>query len=177
MCATKLHSELTASLNGIIVAWARSLLAMKELARSLITSWSSLPILKKRACAFLDRWRQHSVTLKQTKSQVRLLFLKLISVNFAGIQASPDLLKSPETITDLRSWFGLVNQLGNFSKELTTIMVPFRPLLSKNAVFQWLPERDHAFVEAKFRLSSAASFADILCCWSKNNSCHWRTSS
>ena len=47
-----------------------------------------------------------------------------------------------------------INQLGNFSKELTEIMVPFRPLLTKDAVFQWLPEHDHAFVEAKSRLST-----------------------
>lgn len=61
----------------------------------------------------------------------------------------------PRNLTALRSWFGLVNQLGNFSKELTAIMAPFRPLLSKNAVYQWLPEHDHACVEAKSRLSSA----------------------
>ena len=47
-----------------------------------------------------------------------------------------------------------INQLGNFSKELTEIMVPFCPLLTKDAVFQWLPEHDHAFVEAKSRLST-----------------------
>lgn len=34
-------------------------------------------------------------------------------------------------------------------------MVPFCLLLSKNAVFQWLLEHDHAFVEAKSHLSSS----------------------
>ena len=34
-------------------------------------------------------------------------------------------------------------------------MSPFFPFLSKNAVFQWLPEHDDAFMEAKSRLSSA----------------------
>ena len=33
-------------------------------------------------------------------------------------------------------------------------MAPFRPILSKNAVFQWLTEYEHAFVDAKFRLTS-----------------------
>ena len=33
-------------------------------------------------------------------------------------------------------------------------MVPFRALLTQDAVFQWLPEHDHAFVEAKSRLST-----------------------
>ena len=34
-------------------------------------------------------------------------------------------------------------------------MSPFCPVLSKNAVFQWLPQREDAFVEAKSSLSSA----------------------
>ena len=75
------------------------------------------------------------------------------------IQTSLDLLKSirdfprPRNLTDLRSWFDLVNQLGNFFKE---IMAPFRPLLTKDAVFQLLPEHGHAFVEVKYRLSTAS---------------------
>ena len=33
-------------------------------------------------------------------------------------------------------------------------MAPFQPLLAKNAVFQWLPEHDPAFMEAKSSLTS-----------------------
>ena len=122
----------------------------------------SLSILKKRTRAFLDHCRQRGVTLKKTKSQLAVTEVEFggFRLSKTGIQTSPDLLKSirefprPRNLTDLRSWFGLVNQLGNFSKELTAIMAPFRPLLAKNAVLQWLPEHDHAFVEAKSRLTS-----------------------
>ena len=122
----------------------------------------SLSILKKRTRAFLDHCRQHGVTLKKTKSQLAVTEVEFggFRLSKTGIQTSPDLLKSirefprPRNLTDLRSWFGLVNQLGNFSKKLTAIMVPFRFLLAKNAVFQWLPEHGHAFVEAKSRLTS-----------------------
>ena len=38
-------------------------------------------------------------------------------------------------------------------------MVPFRPLLTQDSVFQWLPEHDHAFVEAKSRLSTTPVLA------------------
>ena len=117
----------------------------------------TLSILKTRSRAFLDQSRQHGVTLKQAKSQLGVTEVDFggFRLSTTGIQTSPDLLKSirdfprPRNLTDLRSWFGLVNQLGNFSKELTEIMVPFRPLLTQDAVFQWLPEHDHAFVEAK----------------------------
>ena len=122
----------------------------------------SLSIPKKRACVFLDRCRQHGVTVKQTKSQVAVTEVDFggFRLSRTGIQTSPDLSKSirdfprPGSLTDLRSWFRLVNHLSNFSKELTAIMAPFRPLLSKNAVFQCLPKHDDAFVEAKSRLSS-----------------------
>ena len=123
----------------------------------------TLSIVKKRSRAFLDQCRQHGVTLKQAKSQLAVTEVDFggIRLSTTGIQTSPDLLKSirdfprPRNLTDLRSWFGLVNQLGNFSKQLTEIiMVPFRPLLTQDAVFQWLPEHDHAFVEAKSRLST-----------------------
>ena len=42
-------------------------------------------------------------------------------------------------------------QLGNFSKEVTEIMVP---LLTQDAFFQCPPEHNHAFVEANSRLST-----------------------
>ena len=121
----------------------------------------TLSILKTRSRAFLDQCRQHCVTLKQAKSQLAVTEVDFggFRLSSTGIQTSPHLLKSmrdfprPRNLTDLRSWFGLVNQLGKFSKELTEIMVPFRPLLTQDAVFQWLPEHDHAFVEAKSRLS------------------------
>ena len=77
-----------------------------------------------------------------------------------GIQCSSDILKSirdfprPENLTDLRSWFGLVNQLGHFSQEITQIMEHFRPLLQNNSCYLWLPEHEQAFNEAKHRLSS-----------------------
>ena len=122
----------------------------------------TLTILKKRSRAFLDQCRQHGVTLKKAKSQFAVTEVDFggFRLSTTGIQTSPDLLKSirgfprPRNLTDLRSWFGLVNQLGNFSKELTEIMVPFHPLLTQDAVFQWLSEHDYAFVEAKSRLST-----------------------
>ena len=89
-----------------------------------------LSILKKHACAFLDHCRQDGVTLKETKSQVAVTEVDFgrFCLSRSGIQTSPDLLKSirdfprPGELSDLRSWFGLVNQLVNFSKELTAII-------------------------------------------------------
>ena len=115
------------------------------------------PTLKKCVHAFLDQCRQHGVVLKQKKSQIAVTKVEFGGYRLfrTGIQSSPDLLKSIRdfprlrNLTDLRSWFALVNQLRYFSKDLTKIMEPFRPLLKKYSVFQWFPEHEDAFADAK----------------------------
>ena len=70
-------------------------------------------------------------------------------IDFAGfrisekkIQPAPKFLNSirdfpmPTKITDVRSWFGLVNQVGHYDK-LTDIMLPFKRLLSSTMKFFW----------------------------------------
>ena len=122
----------------------------------------TLSALKNRVHAFLDRCSTHGVTLKRSKSQIAFTEADFGGFHLSemGIQCSSDLLKSirdfprPKNLTDLRSWFGLVNQLGHFSQEITQIMEPFRPLLQKNSCYLWLPEHEQAFNAAKRRLSS-----------------------
>ena len=84
----------------------------------------TLSTLKKRFDDFLDRCSTHGVTLKRSKSQIAVREADFGGFHLSerGIQCSFDLLKSiwdfprPKNLTDLRSWFGLVNQLGNFSQ-------------------------------------------------------------
>ena len=122
----------------------------------------TLSALKKRVYDFLDRCSTHGITLKRSKSQIAVREADFggFHLSETGIQCSFDLLKSirdfprPKNLTDLRSWFGLVNQFGNFSQEITQIMEPFRPLLQKNSCYLWLPEHEQAFNEAKHCLSS-----------------------
>lgn len=55
---------------------------------------------------------------------------------------------TPKSTTDIRSWFGLVNQVSNHA-ELRDIMAPFRPFLSPRHSFSWNPELDAAFEKSK----------------------------
>ena len=55
---------------------------------------------------------------------------------------------TPKSITDIRSWFGLVNQVSNYA-QLRDYMEPFRPFLSPRVAFQWTPELDVAFQQSK----------------------------
>ena len=55
---------------------------------------------------------------------------------------------TPTKLSDVRSWFGLVNQVGHYAK-LTDIMAPFKPLLSPKSKFAWSDELESAFQFSK----------------------------
>ena len=61
---------------------------------------------------------------------------------------------TPKSITDIRSWFGLVNQVSHYNR-LIEIMEPFRPLLSPKMQFVWTEELDMAFEKSKIELIHA----------------------
>ncbi len=79
------------------------------------------------------------------------------SVNFAGFRVSDSTIEplpkyldairhfpSPSSTTDIRSWFGLVNQVSNYA-QLRDTMAPFKPFLSPRRQFSWSPELEEAF--------------------------------
>ena len=54
----------------------------------------------------------------------------------------------PTNISDISSWFGLVNQVSSYNK-LTELMEPFRKFLSPRVKFQWDDEMDEVFERSK----------------------------
>ena len=54
----------------------------------------------------------------------------------------------PTSTTDIRSWFGLVNQVANYA-QLRDIMAQFKPFLSPRCRFEWTPELERAFQTSK----------------------------
>lgn len=55
---------------------------------------------------------------------------------------------SPASTTDVRSWFGLVNQVTNYA-QLRDIMAPFKPFLSPRCKFEWSPDLEASFEASK----------------------------
>ena len=55
---------------------------------------------------------------------------------------------TPKSTTDIRSWFGLVNQVANYA-QLRDHMEPFRPFLSPRTKFEWSDELSQAFEASK----------------------------
>ena len=60
----------------------------------------------------------------------------------------------PKNIKDIRSWFGLVNQVSNYA-QLRDLMAPFKPFLSPCHPFSWNEDLDCKLKESKEAIITA----------------------
>jgi hypothetical protein len=110
---------------------------------------------------FLERCLEHGITLTAEKMRLAQAEVKFAGylVGRDGIKADPEKLAAikcfptPSSLTDLRSFQGLVEQLGHFSTAVAEAMRPLRPLLSPKARFVWTSDHDQAFAAAKKALA------------------------
>ena len=83
-------------------------------------------------------------------------------VEFAGFDITQDSVRpcerylraiqdfpAPKNITDVRSWFGVVNQV-SYAFSMADRMAPFRELLSPGTPFRWTDKLNDLFEESKF---------------------------
>jgi len=105
----------------------------------------------------LQRCREKKITLNAEKmvlAQPEVKFAGHI-VGRHGVRADPDKIKAiqnfpkPMNTTDMRSFLGLVEQLGGFTADIAETLRPLRPLLSTKSPFTWTDEHDRAFEAAK----------------------------
>lgn len=109
-----------------------------------------------QAAHWLDTCGHHGVTLTPDK-----FTFAQDSVEFAGFEITPTTVKhckkyvraildfpTPRNITDVRSWFGLVNQV-SYAFSMTTTMLPFRELLKPSEKFHWEDSHQSAFDVSK----------------------------
>jgi len=66
---------------------------------------------------------------------------------------------TPANHTDLRSFFGLANQLSSNTDTLSKLLFPMRALLSSKHDFLWTEEHSQAFTEAKAKLVEVPTLA------------------
>ena len=108
-----------------------------------------------RTIDFLIRAGQAGIILNAEKFH----FAQRI-VDFAGFRISDETIEplpkymdairdfpTPTSTTDIRSWFGLVNQVANYA-QLRDIMAPFKPFFSPRWRFEWTPEHERASKES-----------------------------
>ena len=83
------------------------------------------------------------------------------NVEFAGFKISMDNIEPlpkfldaiktfpvPRSNTDVKSWFGLINQVSNYA-QLRDLLAPFRPFLSPKVKFDWTAELNETFNKSK----------------------------
>ena len=105
---------------------------------------------------WLDLCGRNGIVLNPSK----FVFAKQ-TVEFAGFLITPTSVKpcsrsieairkfpTPKNITDVRSWFGLINQV-SFAFASAERMLPFRDLLKPGKPFQWTPQLEDLFNESK----------------------------
>ena len=112
--------------------------------------------LLKQFAEVLECCRKNKLTLSRSKLQFGQ------SVLFAGHIISKDGVKpeprrtdairkfpAPTNQSELRSFLGLVNQLGIFIPDLAHVTEPMRGLLKKNVAYLWLTEHQQSFEDTK----------------------------
>ncbi len=109
-----------------------------------------------RTIELLTRVGQAGIVLNPDKFQfcVRKADFAGFRVSDTTIEPLPKYLDAirdfpkPTSTTDIRSWFGLVNQVSNYA-QLRETMEPFKPFLSPRCPFSWTPMLDEAFQKSK----------------------------
>lgn len=109
-----------------------------------------------QACEWLDLCGRNGIVLNPDK----FVFAQ-DSVEFAGFEITLDKVKpcnkyidaiaqfpTPQNITDIRSWFGLINQVSYYAS-MADRMRPFRDLLKPKTTFYWDDQLQQIFDESK----------------------------
>ena len=109
-----------------------------------------------QAVTWLDLCGHHGITLNPDK-----FVFGADTVEFTGFEITPNSVRpckkyldairnfpTPANTTDIRSWFGLVNQV-SYAFATTDRMLPFRELLKPGIPFHWDDTLDNIFKETK----------------------------
>ena len=112
-----------------------------------------------QACNWLDICGRHGITLNPEKFR-----FAQDDIEFAGFEITNDTVRpckkyiraisdfpTPQNLTDVRSWFGLVNQV-SYAFSMTDVMLPFRELLKPSNKFHWDDTLQQAFQKSKLTI-------------------------
>ena len=114
-----------------------------------------------RLSAVLQRLEKAGATLNKEKCVFHQTSVKFLGhvIDEDGIHADPEKtlaisnMEPPQSVSDLRRFMGLVNQLGKFSSRIAEISQPLRGLLSNKSAWVWGPDQERSFAEIKQELT------------------------
>ena len=117
----------------------------------------------KRLRKVMMRVRECDLTLNLEKCQFSMSQLTFMGhvLSSRGVGVATDKVRAvvearePESVSEVRSFLGLVNYSGRFIPDLATLSEPLRRLTKKDVEFQWGPEQAAAFQKLKNELARA----------------------
>ena len=115
----------------------------------------------------LKRLKQHGLRLREKKCAFYQDSVQYLghTIDCFGIHTSPKKVAAvadaptPQNVSRLRSFLGMVNYYGKFIPNLSSILQPLHKLLCAGQKWEWSDECDRAFKEAKRSLTSAPVLA------------------
>ena len=110
----------------------------------------------KRVMEYIGKVGHSGVVLNPDKFQfaVEEVDFTAFRITKTDVKPLPKYIKAiedfprPRNISDVRSWFGLVNQVAHYG-QLVGAMAPFKSLLSPKTPFQWSDQLEESFVNSK----------------------------
>ena len=122
---------------------------------------------QRRLAKVLERLESANVTLNSNKCEFNKTSVKFLGyvIDHNGVRPDPDKteaicrMEPPKSVSDLRRFLGMVNQMGRFSPNIAELTQPMRELLSTKRTWLWGPEQDKSFTKVKEELSKSPSLA------------------
>jgi hypothetical protein len=120
--------------------------------------------LMERLKIVLERCREKGVRISKKKFEIgeEITFAGHVISGSKGIRPDDEKFEAiknfprPKNIKDLRSFMGLVQQLGAFIPDLAHMTSQLRPLMKKNNAWLWLEHHENEFMKIKDLLTSTA---------------------
>jgi hypothetical protein len=111
----------------------------------------------------LEKLRSNQVYAKFNKCEFWLTKVTFLGhvISAGGVSVDPSEVKDalnwmpPTTISEIRSFLGLVGYCHRFIKDFSKIAKPMMKMLEKNKAFDWTKECQASFEELKKRLTSS----------------------
>jgi hypothetical protein len=109
----------------------------------------------------LQKLRENQLYAKLSQCEFWLKEISFLGhiISEGGISVDPNKVKdvlswkTPQNVSDIRSFLGLAGYYRRFIKEFSKISKPLTELLAKGNTFEWTPRRETNFLELKKRLT------------------------
>ena len=115
-----------------------------------------------RTCGYLSHCNARGITFNEEKFKFGRMEVEYLGyiITEDSVKPSTEFLEGirdfpePKDVSGVRSWFGLVNQV-NYALSDSSMMQPFKAMLSPKSKFEWTEELSKAFADSKVEIIKA----------------------